>query len=60
MAGIDFKVKSVPVDKITIDVHVKITRQFRLRMWLGFMAIRFLAFVWDCDVIIVGADMEVG
>lgn len=50
MKHLKMKVGKVPIQKLTIEVSVKFTWLFRLRMWLGLTAIRFVAFVWDCEV----------
>ena len=47
---IGFKIKQVPVKKMTVTVKVEITKQFRFRMWIGKHVLHFLAWLWDCDI----------
>lgn len=46
----EFKVKEIPIEDITVLVHVEFTRLFKIRMWLGFRLIKLLGWLWTCDI----------
>ena len=56
MKPIEARVRKVPIQKIDMVVKVTFTRGYRLRLWLGYKAIQFLAYVWDCNVEVKGMD----
>lgn len=59
ISPIEVTVTNVPITNIEIEVHITFTRMYKLRLWLGYLSIRFLSFVWDCDVLVDEIQDEV-
>ena len=53
---IGFKVKEIPVSQMTVRVNVKFTRIFKLRLHLGRMLIKLLAWLWTADVKVIAEE----
>ncbi len=44
------KMNQVPIKEINVKVDLKITRLFRIRMWIGLELLWWLGLVWDCNI----------
>ena len=46
-------VDEVPVDNMTVTVNLQFTRLYRLRFWAGVQALKFITWIWSCDIELV-------
>ena len=47
---LSLKMSQVPIKKIDVKVNLKITRLFRIRLWIGLELLWLLSHVWGCDI----------
>ncbi len=53
---LSLKMNHIPIKRIDVKVDLKITRLFRIRLWIGLYLIRLLSIVWDCNLDIKYVD----